>query len=142
MGAGIRRAVAAVALATTLAGGAAAAPGYLYDCAIEPVESGRGWISPRLALVLPGDGSVTVIDAITMTFSDVPVLGRILRDDARRLIVKWTVTGARTDRGRSFAHFDYRASVSKRSGRIALTAIPRAFDSGVHGTGACARRGG
>ena len=97
-------------------------------------------MSPKIAIVLPGDGTATIIDALTMTFAEDAVPGTILRDNASRLIVKWTLRNVRADSGRSFANFDYRASISKASGRMELTAGPRTFDSGLRSTGTCAER--
>ena len=117
-----------------------AATGFLYDCTMEDVDQGKGWVSPRIALVLPGDGTVTVIDALTLTFSEDPVAGTILRDNASRLIVRWSLRNVRADNGRSFANFDYRASIAKPSGRMELTAGPRTFDSGLRSVGTCRKR--
>ncbi len=119
---------------------ARAATGFLYDCDMAETDRGRGWISPKIALVFTADGKVTVIDAITLHFSKTPVIATVLRDNAHRLIVKWTVPRARADSGRSFSHFDYRASIAKASGRIDLTAIPRSYDVGLQGRGVCHKR--
>ena len=85
-------------------------------------------------------GTATVIDALTLTYAEDPVPGTILRDNASRLIVKWTLQNVRADSGRSFANFDYRASITKGTGRMELTAGPRTFDSGLRGTGTCRKR--
>ena len=135
-----RAATLAIFAATLATPQAHAASGYLYDCDMTDVQQGRGWISPKIVLVFTGDGTVTVIDAVTMNFSRDPIHGTILRDNAQRLIVKWTIKDARADSGHSFANFDYRASIAKASGKMALTAIPRSFDTGVQGTGACRKR--
>ena len=116
------------------------ASGFLYECDMEDPDQGLGWVSPKIAIVLPGDGSVTVVDALTLTFAEDPVLGRILRDNDARFIVKWTLKDVRADTGRSFANFDYRASIAKSTGRIELTAGPRTFDSGLRSVGTCRKR--
>ena len=133
------RAACAVILGGAVAQSAAAA-GFLYDCTMENPEAARGWVSPKIAIVLPDDGTVRIIDALTITFADEPVSGTILRDNAARLIVKWSLRNVRADSGRSFAHFDYRASISKKTGRIELTAGPRTFDTGLRGAGTCTKR--
>lgn len=117
-----------------------AATGYLYDCDMQDIERGRGWVSPKIAIILPETGAVTVVDALTLTFASAPVKATVLRDNDRRLIVKWTLKNVRADSGRSFAHFDYRASIAKPSGRIELSAGPRTYDSGLRGIGTCIRR--
>lgn len=121
-------------------GQSAGASGFLYECDMRDPDQGLGWVSPKIAIVLPGDGSATVVDALTLTFAEDPVPGRILRDNDARFIVKWTLKDVRADTGRSFAHFDYRASISKSTGRIELTAGPRTFDSGLRSVGTCRKR--
>ena len=118
-------------------GGAASAAGVLYDCDMRDPERGRGWISPKIALVLPGDGSVRVVDAITLLFANGPTDGTLVRDDAARLIVKWSLPDVRADIGRSFAHFDYRASIAKGTGTLDLTGGPRGDEQGLRGSGTC-----
>lgn len=131
---------ATLLLGSSFAAQTASTAGFLYDCDMSDADNGRGWVSPKIAIVLPGDGSVTVIDALTLAFFDDPIEGTILRDDDKRLIVKWTLRNVRADSGRSFAYFDYRASLAKQSGRIELTAAPRAFDTGLRSTGSCRKR--
>lgn len=119
---------------------ALSAQGFLYECDMEQSERGRGWISPKIVIILPEQGEVTVVDALTLAFAQDPVRGTILRDNDQRFVVKWTLRNVRADSGRSFAYFDYRASIAKGSGRMALTAGPRTSDSGLRGGGTCVRR--
>ncbi|MCX7560773.1 hypothetical protein OS190_14445 [Sulfitobacter sp. F26204] len=137
---GMRRIVAGLGLALVCPGLAFSAPAFLYDCDMDGTEYGRGWLSPKIAIVLPEEGGATIVDAMTLTFLKGPVAGTILRDNDSRFIVKWTLENVRADSGRSFAHFDYRASISKTTGKIDLTAGPRTFDSGLRSQGTCARR--
>ena len=123
----------------SVAGGAAAAQGggYLYDCEITEAAQAGGWISPRIAIVVTPDSNIRVIDALTLTFEDAPVPATVLRDDPVRLVIRWTLSGARADSGRSFAYFDYRASLSRATGHIEVTAGPRGYDTGLRGSGQC-----
>ena len=130
-------AVCALMLAVSAA---QAATPFLYECDMNRVEQGRGWISGKIALILPGDGTVKIVDAVILHINKVAIQGTILRDTPRRLIVKWTVKGAKANNGLSFANFDYRASLAKSSGKIELTAMPREFDSGLRSTGSCRKR--
>lgn len=118
----------------------ASASGFLYDCTMRDTGSSLGWISPKIAIVLPKDGPVQVIDALTMTFGEDPVPATVLRDNEKRFIVKWTLQDVRADTGRSFANFDYRASIAKSTGQIEVTAGPRTFDSGLRSVGTCQKR--
>lgn len=134
---GIAGAVA-VFLATTQA--AVAAPSFLYDCDMSDAARSRGWISPKVAIVVIGDGSVQVVDALILHFKKKPIKATVLRDNASRLIIKWSLDNAKADSGRSFANFDYRASIAKATGKIELTAIPRNFDTGLRSGGRCQKR--
>ena len=128
------------ALLAATASIAQAAPGLLYDCDMRNVKQGKGWVSPKIALVLPGDGTVQVIDAVTLHFNDGPLEGTIVRENDRRLVVKWSIENAKADNGKSFSNFDYRASISKTNGNIELTAIPRQFAAGLRSPGTCRKR--
>lgn len=128
-----------IALALT-AQAAQAAPGYMYECDMKYVKQGKGWISPKVVLVLPGDGSVKVVDAVTLHFYKEPLLGTIVRENNKRLVVKWTISEAKTDSAESYTNFDYRASISKRNGAMELTAIPRNFEGGLRSPGTCRKR--
>ncbi|MGJ8615733.1 MAG: hypothetical protein ACSHWS_02765 [Sulfitobacter sp.] len=116
------------------------AAGVLYECDITDHERARGWISPKIAIVVPGDKTVSVVDAITLTFVKKPVSGTILRDNAKRLIIKWGVQGVKSDDGTSFASVNYRASISKTTGAIDVTTIPTGYDIGLRAKGACKKR--
>jgi hypothetical protein len=118
----------------------AAAAGFLYDCDMAGAERTRGWISPKIAIVVPGDGTVKVVDALILHFYKEPMKATVLRDNKQRLIVKWTLDNAETDNGISIANFDYRASIAKVTGKIELTAIPREFDTGIRSGGTCRKR--
>ena len=117
-----------------------AAPGFIYDCDMSDVAQGNGWVSPKIAFVMAEDGTVQVVDAVTLHFTKGAVAGTILRDNGTRLIVKWTVKGARSRNGISIANFDYRASLAKRSGKIELSAGPRAFGARLRSAGTCTKR--
>ena len=117
-----------------------AAPGYLYDCDMAYVKQGKGWVSPKIAFVLPGDGSVKVVDAVTLHFNKEPLLGTIVRENDKRLVIKWTIDNAKADSGKTFNNFQYRASISKASGGIELTLQPGHYDSGLRSPGSCRKR--
>ncbi|MEM7519932.1 MAG: hypothetical protein AAF307_02745 [Pseudomonadota bacterium] len=116
------------------------AKGFLYDCTMEDTGALLGWVSPKIAIVIPEEGAPVVIDALTLTFAQDPVPITILRDDGVRFIARWSLENVRADSGRSFANFDYRASISQATGRIELTVGPRSTDSGLRGAGSCQKR--
>lgn len=127
----------ALAMSATVA---QAAPGYLYDCDMTYVKQGKGWVSPKIAFVLPGDGTVKVVDAVTLHFNKEPLRGTIARENDKRLVITWVINNARTDSGTTFNNLRYRASISKSSGQIELTARPGHYDSGLRSPGSCRKR--
>lgn len=132
--------VVLAALAATCFATAAPAAGLLYECDIANHERARGWISPKIAIILPGDETVKIVDAITLSVSKQPVEGRILRNNAGRVIVKWVVEGIKADDGTSFAGINYRASIGKSNGAVEVKTIPNGYDNGLRATGVCKAR--
>lgn len=121
-------------------GAPALAEGILYECDITDHQRARGWISPKIAIVLPDSNSVKIVDAITLSFATEPVSGTISRNNAKRLIVNWSIKGVKADNGTSFAAVNYRASIAKATGAVSVTTIPAGYDSGLSGSGKCTTR--
>ena len=118
----------------------AAAAGILYECDMSNINRGNGWVSPKIAFVLPGDGSVTVVDAVTLHFNGKPLGGKIQRDSNTHTHIRWTIKDARSDNGTAFSKVDYKAVLTKASGRINLTTKARQSASNVQTQGRCAKR--
>ena len=112
----------------------------MYECDMTDASRSKGWISPKLALVFAADGSAKVVDGVIMYVNGAPIPATVVRNNANRAIVKWSVKGVRADNGTSFARFNYRASVTKKTGQIELTAIPSNFDTGLRSGGKCRKR--
>ncbi|MBM1558315.1 hypothetical protein JQV19_12880 [Sulfitobacter mediterraneus] len=128
--------VAMVSLATNVA----AAPAFLYDCDLHGTDQAHGWITPKMAFVVEKQGEVKVVDGVVLHFNNAPLETKVLRNDGKRMILRWVVTNAKADSGRTFNNFRYRASISKSSGKVEVTAIPAHFDTGVRATGVCKKR--
>ncbi|MEQ6202719.1 hypothetical protein ABMC88_06650 [Sulfitobacter sp. HNIBRBA2951] len=121
---------------------AVSAEAFMYECDMADASRSQGWISPKIALIFAKDGSVKAVDAVILHFAGGPIKGTVLRNNASRAVVKWTVKGAKADNGTSFADFDYRASIGKKSGKVDLTAIPHGYDKGLRSGGSCKKRTG
>ncbi|MEP3784059.1 hypothetical protein [Ascidiaceihabitans sp.] len=118
----------------------AAAAGFLWDCKLSDYARSKGWIASTIGFVDDGSGAVQVVDPLILHYNKVALQGQVLRNDAKRLIVKWTLSGGEKEGGGTYGDFDYRASISKANGKIQLTAKPRQFDSGLRSGGRCTRR--
>ncbi|MBM1631561.1 hypothetical protein [Sulfitobacter mediterraneus] len=123
-----------------LAKAAAASPGYMYDCDLQGTDKAYGWITPKMAFVVEEQGDVKVVDGVVLHFNNAPLETKVLRNDGKRMILRWVVTNAKADSGRTFNNFRYRASLSKSSGKVEVTAIPAHYDTGVRATGVCKKR--
>ncbi|MGC1496514.1 MAG: hypothetical protein WA790_11960 [Sulfitobacter sp.] len=128
------------ALAAVFLAGPVSAAGFLYECDVKDHERARGWISPKIAIIFPDEDTVQIVDALTLTFVKKPVTGTILRNNAKRLIVKWEIEGMKADNGQSFAGVNYRASISKATGAVDIKTIPNGYDKGLSGQGSCKKR--
>jgi hypothetical protein len=53
---------------------------FLYDCTIAKKPSRLQWVSDTLAFVVPGDGKILVIDAITLYFKLSPMTVKVSRN--------------------------------------------------------------
>lgn len=136
----ISKSICAGIAAAFLASSPVSAAGFLYECDIVDPERARGWISPKIAIIFPDEKSVQILDAITLSYTKNPVPGTISRNNSKRLIVKWLVTGVKADNGRSFAGIKYRASISKSTGAIEVSMLPKGYDKGVRAEGTCKKR--
>lgn len=118
----------------------AAAAGFLYECDMSGAKLAQGWISAKVAFVLPGDGSVSVVDAVILHANGAPLAGKVLRESTSHLHIKWTIKDLRSDIGTAFAATDYKAVITKSTGRINLSMKPRHFDRGFQSGGTCVKR--
>ncbi len=128
------------AMVAVFLAGPSSAAGFLYECDVKDHERARGWISPKIAIIFPDAETVQIVDALTLNFVKKPVAGTILRNNAKRVIVKWNIEGVKADNGQSFAGVNYRASISKATGALEVKTIPNGYDSGLRGTGTCKKR--
>ncbi|AXI47290.1 hypothetical protein C1J03_15490 [Sulfitobacter sp. SK012] len=136
----VRNLIVGAVLAIGFGGAVAAAPGdILYDCTMVQLKKNGGWISQKVGIIMQGENEVKVVDAVILHFAKEPIEGTVVRNNAKRLIVKWEVRGARGG-GTSLESVDFRASIGKKTGRIQLSALASGFDFGPNGTGKCTPR--
>jgi hypothetical protein len=122
------------------AGGPASAAGFLYDCSITQKGRGIGWLSERLVFVVPGDGKIQVIDAVTLNFRIDPVTVKVSRNSDTKLVMRWVLKGIRDANGLQVPTFDYTARLDKKTLGLKLAANPRGFSKNWVGRGRCVKR--
>jgi hypothetical protein len=119
---------------------AVASAGVEWTCNMTDHARSKGWISETIVFSEDESGGVIVADSVILYYDKKPKVAKVLRSNDARLVVKWTLENAETDRGQKIGNFDYRASISKTKGSIQVTAIPRHFDSGLQSNGQCTPR--
>lgn len=118
----------------------AQAVGFLYDCTITDKGSGVEWVSEKLAFVVPGDGEIQVIDAVTLFFKVSPMTVKVSRNSDTKLVMRWSLKGVRDSNGLQVPTFDYTARLNKKTNAITIQANPRDFPKNWVGRGSCVKR--
>lgn len=130
-----------ICLCLSVAGQASAKTnGFLFDCSITEKGTRIGWLSDRLAFVVPGDGKIQVIDAVTLYFGVSPLTVRVSRNSDTKLVMRWKLKGVRDKKGVPVPTFDYTARIDKATLGITLEARPRGFTENWVGRGSCVKR--
>lgn len=131
----MRRMILAGLLWTAL-GGAAAAELTAYQCVIRGT-SGRQWIQPLIFFALDrAIDRVVVSDASILGYnSGVPVEGTLVRDNAARVTISWTLdVGAASNRRMPI---DFRATYLKATGKVNVSARSQDSEGQFSRAGSC-----
>ncbi|MEP5732395.1 MAG: hypothetical protein ABJL67_23850 [Sulfitobacter sp.] len=131
---------ALTALWVTSAIPAVAQTTFFYECDLTGTENTFGWITPKLALVSTEEGKVKVIDAVILGINEEPIDGTFLRNNTRRMIVKWRLKNAPTKSGAGYRTFDYRASLNKTTLKVEVTAGNSNVEQLLRSEGTCRLR--
>lgn len=101
-------------------------------------ESPHGWVARTLVLAHePGRREAVIADEIGLYFSGKPTTARITTDNARSLRFSWSVPTVRDSRGNVVPAMIYRATLSRRSGGIKVSAEPLGYSVRFSGRGTC-----
>lgn len=127
-----------LSIATVGIGSAASAAGFLYDCNVKSRTD--GWISDKMAFVVNENGTIQVIDAVTLTFDVSPLTVQVSKNDDRILNMHWKLKGAQIDNSIKIPFLDYRARINKKTLAITVNGKPRDFTNRWSGKGTCTIR--
>jgi hypothetical protein len=119
-------------------GTAASAAGFLYDCNVKSRTD--GWISDKMAFVVNENGTIQVIDAVTLTFKVSPLAVQVSKNDDRVLSMHWKLRGAQIEDSIKIPFLDYRARINKKTLAISVNGKPRDFTNRWSGKGTCTIR--
>lgn len=117
----------------------ALAKGVLYDCDINQRDKRVDWVSPRLVVIVPENGAVSVIDGAILHFKGKPIPAR-LRDTKNKLKVRWSLQSIKDSRNTNIPNFAYSAQISKSTNKVRVTAKALGFDQIWSGSGNCTLR--
>lgn len=114
------------------------ANGVLYDCDITQKRQGVGWISEKIAIVVTQSGQVVVSDGIILRFNRQPMQARVGRNTDRKLVIRWTLKDVVNANNQTTPAFEYSATLSKATNKIAVYASPEGYPNRFSGKGTCA----
>ena len=108
-----------------------------YSCNITP-DNSRHWI-PRTLLMNIDDqsGDILIYDDLIKTYPGTPVHGKLSAETDKRITVKWSLNQVHDDYGENTAHFFFRASYFKNTGKLIISSRPGSWDNMFGGQGRC-----
>ena len=133
--------IAAAALVFGLGVAAPAqAAGTLYDCTVQQNTGPKGWISPRVAVVLDGAGQAQIIDSITVYFETGPRPARVRRK-GDTLKMTWSFSALTDNRSQFIPKLNYWGTLNTETGAFTMRARPSNTPQSIRGVGTCTTRG-
>ena len=106
----------------------------VYRCEMKGQD--RGWLPKELIIAhSDGSGGATVIDPIIQHFVGKPLGAKVKKDNAKIVSFQWTLR-AQDSRGQNI-RWQYRASITKASGKLSLVATPLGYVGPLNGGGSC-----
>lgn len=126
-----------LAAALTVLGVSASAAPVLFECDVTEKHRNLNWIEEKMVFVVAEDGKVTVIDPVILYFEKGPLNAKVIRNNDKSLKVRWRVHTDRDSKNQRVAHFDYDATINKKTNRIGVNANPANFPNRFSGKGNC-----
>jgi hypothetical protein len=121
---------------------AASGTGVLYDCDITDKKDRQFWISDKIAIVITGAGDVVVSDQVILYFKGLPVAARVTRNTDSKMDIRWTLRDLVNDANQRTPAFEYSATLTKATNRIAVYGKPDGYSDRFSGKGQCTTRRG
>jgi hypothetical protein len=121
---------------------AAGATGMLYDCNITSKKDRQFWISDKIAIVITEAGDVVVSDQVILYFRGLPMPARVTRNTDRKMDIRWTLRDLVDGANQRTPAFEYTATLTKATNRIAVYGSPDGYADRFSGKGQCTTRRG
>ncbi len=109
-----------------------------YICEVEEVGQSN-WVPAQLVIQhKAGDKTAIVNDPIILTFAKQPLTAKVTRDTDKDIVFDWIVRNVVNGVAKQKAkRFHYRATLTKGSLAVKVTARPEDYDNSFVGRGTC-----
>ncbi len=136
----MRKCFMAAVIAVGLFGGAATAETYI--CSLKPDGHDTGWISKTIGITIDDvTGRVLVSDSHILGAYKKPIAGQLVTNSAKRVSVRWEVSGGKDIRNRSYTRFMYKLTIFKSRGdKATVKANPAGYFWDLGAAGRCELR--
>lgn len=135
----LRSSLVAVGLSVVFAG-AGTAKGLLYDCDITKRSQDLNWVSDKYAFVFAQDGSVSVIDSMTLVAFDGPLQAKVRVRPNGTTRLRWVVSGLVAVNGEQFPSMSMMADLDRAAKTVTVNASLNGYGAKIRGTGTCKTR--
>lgn len=121
--------------------GASLAETVTYDCKMTDLKRGGNWI-PRVA-EFRVDTDAETVQLIKPTAAQIPGYlkgSELVRNDAKKMMVRWIVGGTRSKSNQRTTAMKYRASIKKASGEVEVIVSMIGYSNVFRGKGTCTQK--
>lgn len=118
---------------------ASSASAKVYECRLQGVGEGAGWIPPQVIIDMRNPDQIMVTDSFGMHFMGNSIEGQIVNDSDRMIAVNWIVgpIPVSSNSMRRGAKFQMNAVINKARNTVRLRMQPMGFANDIDGKGAC-----
>lgn len=135
----MKKTVLGIGLAALLSPLSALAQPLMYDCDINKRDPRVDWVPAKLAVIFDGQGKVSVVDHIILTFFQKPMAASVVERNGK-LRVRWEVKNAKDNLNQRVPNFSYTAVITKSTGAVKVSANPTNTPQNWTGRGTCSVR--
>jgi hypothetical protein len=105
-----------------------------YSCTTR--QSNGDWIPKELYIAIE-DGEAVVNDPVINAIFGKPIPAQIETDNAKRITLRWKLSGTKDSSGQYAANFQYSATILKANNKLSMTAVPVGYSNNFNGFGTC-----
>ena len=111
----------------------------IYECNVK-ANGFDGGIAPLLIFTINDAGTeASVYDGMIKKYHGKPIPAVVVKANAKRYTLKWTVDMVRDSENKPMPGINYRATYLRGNHKFTLTGFPIGYDNQFIGTGTCKR---